>query len=261
MDDNRSLKANIIQAYQMPSSDHRKLSEVYQYLSPTIRIPKIDHRVPTIESRLPSHETRRLTIESRQSEYRVPYLSSPDYRVPETIETRGPDDPRPETRDPRHPRPETRRPDTRDPRPETRTPETRDPTPRPETRDPETSSNYGVLGIKIENSMQRRQEETQVIPSPNLDTDLVMACDQLVDRLIKAYKNPIQMPIDIARYSKLISPKDTGRNEEREEKLLERCPPGHEGTKLIDIPATILDASGAIIAWYLPRRLDRCHPE
>ncbi|KAG1833292.1 hypothetical protein DFJ58DRAFT_670902 [Suillus subalutaceus] len=45
------------------------------------------------------------------------------------------------------------------------------------------------------------------------------------------------MPIDIARYSKLISPKDMGRNEEREEKLLERCPPGHEGTKLIDIPA------------------------
>jgi hypothetical protein len=29
-----------------------------------------------------------------------------------------------------------------------------------------------------------------VIPSPKLDTDLVMACDQLVDRLIKAYKNP-----------------------------------------------------------------------
>ncbi|KAG2029356.1 hypothetical protein BDR03DRAFT_1018501 [Suillus americanus] len=62
-----------------------------------------------------------------------------------------------------------------------------------------------------------------VIPSPKLDTDL-------------AYKNPIQMPINIARYSKLISPKDMGHNEERE---------------LIDIPATILDASGAIIAWYL----------
>ncbi|KAG2123850.1 hypothetical protein DEU56DRAFT_917257 [Suillus clintonianus] len=94
-----------------------------------------------------------------------------------------------------------------------------------------------------------------VIPSPNLDTDLVMACDQLVDRLIKAYKNPIQMPMDVARYSKLISPKDTGHNEEREARLLERCPPGHEGTKLIDIPATIVDASGAIIAWYLPDAL------
>ncbi|KAG1817552.1 uncharacterized protein BJ212DRAFT_1480126 [Suillus subaureus] len=90
-----------------------------------------------------------------------------------------------------------------------------------------------------------------VIPSPNLDTDLVMACDQLVDHLIKAYKNPIQMQIDVARYSKVISPKDTGHNEEREEKLLERCPPGHEGTKLVEIPATILDASGAIIAWYI----------
>ncbi|KAG2028549.1 hypothetical protein BDR03DRAFT_1019654 [Suillus americanus] len=45
-----------------------------------------------------------------------------------------------------------------------------------------------------------------VIPSPNLDTDL-------------AYKNPIQMPIDIARYSKLISLKDTGHNKEREARL------------------------------------------
>jgi hypothetical protein len=52
----------------------------------------------------------------------------------------------------------------------------------------------------------------------------------------------------MARYSKFISPKDTGHNEEREEKLLKRCPPGHEGTKLIEIPATILDASGVIIA-------------
>ncbi|KAG1729756.1 hypothetical protein EDB19DRAFT_1832248 [Suillus lakei] len=94
-----------------------------------------------------------------------------------------------------------------------------------------------------------------VIPSPKLDTDLVMACDRLVDRLIKAYKNYIQTQIDIARYSKLISPKDTGHNEEREERLLERCPPGHEGTKLVEIPATILDASDAIITWYLPDAL------
>ncbi|KAG2030198.1 hypothetical protein BDR03DRAFT_1017395 [Suillus americanus] len=63
------------------------------------------------------------------------------------------------------------------------------------------------------------------------------------------------MPINIARYSKLISPKDMGHNEEIEARLLERCPLGHEGTKLIDIPMTILDASGAIIAWYLPDAL------
>ncbi|KAG1823340.1 hypothetical protein EV424DRAFT_1538497 [Suillus variegatus] len=65
-----------------------------------------------------------------------------------------------------------------------------------------------------------------VIPSPNLDTDLVMACDRLADVLIKACKNPIQMQMDIARYSKLISMKDTGHNEQREARLLERCPPG-----------------------------------
>ncbi|KAG1821863.1 uncharacterized protein BJ212DRAFT_1477695 [Suillus subaureus] len=60
-----------------------------------------------------------------------------------------------------------------------------------------------------------------------------------------------EMQINVVRYSKVISPKDTGHNEEREEKLLERCPPGHEGTKLVEIPTTILDASGAIIAWYV----------
>ncbi|KAG2030066.1 hypothetical protein BDR03DRAFT_987329 [Suillus americanus] len=91
-----------------------------------------------------------------------------------------------------------------------------------------------------------------VIPSPNLDTDLVMACDRLVDWLMHI---KIPMPIDIARYSKLISLKDMGHNEEREARLLERCPLGHEGTKLIDIPTTILDASSAIIAWYLPDAL------
>ncbi|KAG1721091.1 uncharacterized protein EDB91DRAFT_1256679 [Suillus paluster] len=94
-----------------------------------------------------------------------------------------------------------------------------------------------------------------VIPSPKLDTNLVMACDQLVDCLIKAYNNPIRMQIDIARYSKIISLKDTGHNEEREARLLERCPPGHEGTKLVDIPTTVLDATSAIIAWYLPDAL------
>jgi hypothetical protein len=65
----------------------------------------------------------------------------------------------------------------------------------------------------------------------------------------------VKMQIDIARYSKLISPKNTGHNEEKEEKLLERCPPGHEGTKVVDKPATIIDVSGTIIAWYLPDAL------
>jgi hypothetical protein len=65
----------------------------------------------------------------------------------------------------------------------------------------------------------------------------------------------VQMQMDIARYSKLISPKDTGHNEHREARLLERCPPGHEGKRLVDEPAIILDASGAIIAWYLPDAL------
>jgi hypothetical protein len=65
----------------------------------------------------------------------------------------------------------------------------------------------------------------------------------------------VQMQMDIARYRKLISPKDTRHNEQREAKLLERYPPGHEGKKLVDESATILDASSTIITWYLPDAL------
>ncbi|KAG2106841.1 hypothetical protein BD769DRAFT_1393096 [Suillus cothurnatus] len=83
-----------------------------------------------------------------------------------------------------------------------------------------------------------------VIPSPNLDTELNQKIDEI-----------IQIPSSQFRCSKLISLKDTRHNEEREEKLLQRCPPGHEGTMLIDKPATIVDVYGAIIAWYLPDAL------
>ncbi|KAG2154302.1 uncharacterized protein EDB93DRAFT_1102432 [Suillus bovinus] len=44
-------------------------------------------------------------------------------------------------------------------------------------------------------------------------------------------------------------------NEEKEEKLLKRCPPDHEETRFMDIPATILDVSSTIITWYLPDAL------
>ncbi|KAG2361476.1 hypothetical protein BDR07DRAFT_1377167 [Suillus spraguei] len=72
----------------------------------------------------------------------------------------------------------------------------------------------------------------------------------------------VKMQIDIARYSKLISPKNTGHNDEKEEKLLERCPPGYEGTKLVDKPATILDASGTIMhAWFQQGHENLSDPE
>ncbi|KAG1721338.1 hypothetical protein EDB19DRAFT_1962017 [Suillus lakei] len=83
------------------------------------------------------------------------------------------------------------------------------------------------------------------------DLDIMVALSQLHSEFLQNTKKHFRMQINIARYSKLISLKDTGHNEEREEKLLERCPPGHEGTKLVDTPMTILDVSGVIIAWYL----------
>ncbi|KAG2354187.1 hypothetical protein BDR07DRAFT_1494959 [Suillus spraguei] len=100
--------------------------------------------------------------------------------------------------------------------------------------------------IPNKNSMQRRLEENQHIKIPvGLPADVENLFDHSNSFMT------VKMQIDIARYSKLISPKNTGHNEEKEEKLLERCPPGHEGTKLVDKPATILDASGTIITWYL----------
>ncbi|KAG2352031.1 hypothetical protein BDR07DRAFT_1499518 [Suillus spraguei] len=108
----------------------------------------------------------------------------------------------------------------------------------------------GIYRTKIQ---CREDWRRTVIPSPNLDTDLVMACDRLADVLIKAYKNPSGLPADVE--NQIDIPKNTGHNEEKEEKLLERCPPGHEGTKVVDKPATIIDVSGTIIAWYLPDAL------
>ncbi|KAG1743258.1 uncharacterized protein EDB91DRAFT_1081201 [Suillus paluster] len=97
------------------------------------------------------------------------------------------------------------------------------------------------------------------IPSPHLDTNLVMALSRNADLDLPFHQSDssitVQMQINIARYSKLISPKDTGHNEEREKKLLDRSPPGHEGTKFVDMPATVLDVTGAIIVWYLPGAL------
>ncbi|KAG1724884.1 uncharacterized protein EDB91DRAFT_1255022 [Suillus paluster] len=94
-----------------------------------------------------------------------------------------------------------------------------------------------------------------VIPSPHLDTDLVMDLsrnanlDLPFDHLNALIT--VQMQINIVRYSKLISPKDTGHNEEREKMLLDRSPPGNEGTMFIDVPTTVLDVT-SILSPLLP---------
>jgi hypothetical protein len=64
------------------------------------------------------------------------------------------------------------------------------------------------------------------------------------------------MNIDIVRYSERLSPNQSGQDEDKEEKMLRRFPPGHEGNMCLDKPATILDVTGAIIVWYLPDALN-----
>ena len=62
----------------------------------------------------------------------------------------------------------------------------------------------------------------------------------------------VQMNIDMVRYSEILSLKESGLDDEREQRMLQRFPPGHEGIMRLNAPATVLDISGKIIVWFLP---------
>jgi hypothetical protein len=76
------------------------------------------------------------------------------------------------------------------------------------------------------------------------------------------YTNPQMMmmldviPWDAVRYCDRLSIHENGRNETREEVLLNAYPPpSAESDKILDAPGIIIDMHGVILAWYLPEVL------
>ncbi|KAG2063263.1 hypothetical protein BDR04DRAFT_1123384 [Suillus decipiens] len=86
------------------------------------------------------------------------------------------------------------------------------------------------------------------LPTIILDTDIVIACDQLADCLNEAYRNPVYIKHDMG---------ETGIDDNREDSLLRRFPPGHRGTIYLERPAVVVASEGTIVVWYLPGALSR----
>ncbi|KAG1906163.1 uncharacterized protein F5891DRAFT_1182366 [Suillus fuscotomentosus] len=95
----------------------------------------------------------------------------------------------------------------------------------------------------------------KVLPPPELDIILLVACCNLARRLADAYLNPVTINFDLVRYSEALHMQETGINSRREESLLERYPPG--GQLILERPTVVLDRFGVIVLWYLPGRLMR----
>lgn len=101
------------------------------------------------------------------------------------------------------------------------------------------------------------------------DAQLMAECYKMADMLVDAFKNPgtrfgrsngsliliitVKVPWDAVRYTDRITPKMTGRNGDAELELCTQFRPVSEGEPLVlDKPATLVDAHGIILAWYMP---------
>lgn len=119
--------------------------------------------------------------------------------------------------------------------------------------------------------LSRGLKEPGPMANVKLDTDLVIACDQLLDCLHKAYLNPggsgtfsiarealtlvVHVEMDIVRYAEALAQGESGISNEREESLLRRFPPGNGGTVYLERPAIVVGTEGTILLWYLPGAL------
>jgi hypothetical protein len=102
---------------------------------------------------------------------------------------------------------------------------------------------------------------------------MLIACDQLAECLCQAYSNPggsgnfstalevltllVRIQLDLVRYNEALAQGESGINNEREDSLLCRFPPGNGGTLYIDRPAVVVGLGGIILLWYLPGALTR----
>ncbi|KAG1805123.1 hypothetical protein EV424DRAFT_1544509 [Suillus variegatus] len=61
----------------------------------------------------------------------------------------------------------------------------------------------------------------KVLPPPELDVVLLMACSNLARRLADAYLNPVTINFDMVRYSDTLHMQESGINARRKQSLLE----------------------------------------
>ncbi|KAG2351373.1 hypothetical protein BDR07DRAFT_1319906 [Suillus spraguei] len=61
----------------------------------------------------------------------------------------------------------------------------------------------------------------------------------------------------MVRYNEALAQGERGIDDNREESLLRRFPPGHGGTIHLEKPAVVVASEGTIVVWYLPGALSR----
>ncbi|KAG1782100.1 hypothetical protein EV702DRAFT_1021374 [Suillus placidus] len=83
---------------------------------------------------------------------------------------------------------------------------------------------------------------------------MLMACSKLASTLADAYRNPVTINLDVARYAEVLQMMEKGINPARKDSLLAWYPPD---TQIhLDWPAVVCDKFGIIVFWYLPGAID-----
>ncbi|KAG1792285.1 uncharacterized protein HD556DRAFT_1444554 [Suillus plorans] len=92
------------------------------------------------------------------------------------------------------------------------------------------------------------------IPPLELDFVMLAACSKLASTLADAYRNPVTINFDVARYADVLQMMEKGINPAREDSLLSRYPP--DSQIHLDWPTVVCDKFGIIVLWYLPGAID-----
>ncbi|KAG1804571.1 hypothetical protein EV424DRAFT_1544600 [Suillus variegatus] len=94
----------------------------------------------------------------------------------------------------------------------------------------------------------------KVLPPPELDVVLLMACSTLARTLADAYCNPVTINLDMVRYLEVLQMQERGLKPGRKEFLLARYLPDRD--IILEHLAVVVDKFGLIVLWYLPGAID-----
>ncbi|KAG1743909.1 hypothetical protein EDB19DRAFT_1906989 [Suillus lakei] len=83
---------------------------------------------------------------------------------------------------------------------------------------------------------------------------MLMACSKLASTLANAYRNPVTINLDVARYADVLHMMEKGINPACEDSLLAWYPP--EAQIHLDRPTVVCDKFSIIIFWYLLGAID-----